>query len=925
MDWNLDSGIDVTSAFQGITTPPRELYDEIHRRGWDVSKVDIKDGQYVATVQNPFGEKIEKTGPDPATALGHALVGIMRQETMRSLARTSAWENTWEDQLGDIAKAYAKAPVYDPKAASAWKELADDSTRRAEAIANQVRVDFTPDPYPYEDVNEMQDDLRNKKRITVSEANLDHPVWSRDQALAYRLVHDVLGHAQVGGDWGWHGENGATAAHMPLVSPEAQKALFTEAIGQAAHNHFYRGIGPQKIVFLDDHLEDVQKEENSAGHAGVHPSQTIVPGGIPSIPTEAEELDGKTSSADSIEARVAEIVGGRWNGVSISWPNGQHVFLDAVDNGGTLDLMNIRAEPEGTGAGSEVLKALQQVCQEAGMPIRANEVLAPGFFQKHEFTNDEDYDPELYGHEEPDQWWYPRESSVLEKLDPNDGWESGVEPLPDNAYLWQKEESGLDPLDYQGGKDAAHKINTGWAQLEDHEGIPDRDSQRQAVVNAFRSVLLQPRKDPRWAATHYQHVQHIPATVSDPLRYTDALDAQREAHNQARGLPEGIHRQEWLAESEALRGWLKTLHPELDDTKVDDLARRELFHMIAEEEERVTGDDPASELMPMQINDLVNKAIKKRLAVATKSNIDQKFDFGRDRLYHKAFAPDPGIYGDFLHSHVRPIAGVGLHADKILRAAREDVANHGGKGHYFRGKVSDLVPGVGPNEISHAWMLLQPHTSQLGVISPSVAEALGHDRDEEVSPRDYYKLERQLAAGRDAAGYTHVPLGQFSWGLHDRMNYGHGVHRDLSPFAAANPTPYDQFDWNGYPNRPTQEWDDPYWWKSTEPVRDEVGKQWDQMVATQHPAHEIPYRYAAMTPSRDVEMTKYPNTPQWELPNTPLARGVLPIPVVTHPQSGEVIEGDPNKSLMQHAKDSLGMTTEEVWDADPEISRQQRT
>lgn len=792
--WNNSVGIDVSSAFIGITTPPRELYDEIHQRGWEVTKVDVNgDGLYEATARNPYGETIAKVGPDLQTALGHVLVGLMRQETMR-YPRTAAWTATWENERPQIAEAYAEAPTYDPKAAGAWKELGEDSQRRAEAIANQIRVDFTHDPYPYKNVNEMQDDIRNKQHVTISKANLSHPLWSSDQALAYRLVHDVLGHAAVGGDWGWHGENGATSAHMPLLSPNAQKALFTEAIGQAAHNSYYQQIAPQKITFLDDYLTKVQERENAAGHPGVHPSQSLVPTGIPSI------------------------------------------------------------EPE------------------------------------------------------------EKTSAVTQRIDPNDGWESGIEPLPDNAYLWQKEDTGRDPLDHEGLRDQQYKLDRGWFNLADHDGMPDMESQRQAVANAFRSVLLEPRQTPRWAATHYQHIMNVPPGVSDPLRYSDTLEAQREAHNQARGLPEGIARGEMAEGSAALRNWVKGLNPKLDDAEVDEVARRELFHMIAEEEAQVTADDPTGKLLPMQITDMVNKGLKRRLAVLTKPSVDQKFDFGKDRLFHKGFnAPDPGVYGDFLNSHIRPIAGVGLHIDDLTRAAREDVANHGGKGHHFRSKAVNLVPGVRPRQISHAWYRLQPHTSQLGIIGPSVAEQLGYDPEKELPDRDYFKLERQLATGRDAAGYGHVPLGSFSIGMHDNINYGHGVHRDLSPHAVLNPTPYDQVDWTQYPNLSTQDFGKPYWWDSTKPNREQVGKDWDQIVATQFPAHSIPFRTASTVPRFMVS----DHIPPLLFHDTPTARGVM-IPVVAHPETGEEIEGEPAMSLMQHIKNALGMkSTEEIWAQDP--------
>jgi len=177
-------------------------------------------------------------------------------------------------------------------------------------------------------------------------------------------------------------------------------------------------------------------------------------------------------------------------------------------------------------------------------------------------------------------------------------------------------------------------------------------------------------------------------------------------------------------------------------------------------------------------------------------------------------------------------------------------------------------------------------------------------------------MERQLAAARDSAGYTHVPLGAFSQGIHDYANYGHGVHRDLSPYKPINPAPYDQVDWTQYPNLPTQEWQEPYWFKSTQPNRDQVGDQWDQMVAVNTPADQIPYRVAAAPYEyHGPDLTNG----KWSLPQS--ARGVLRTPYITHPESGEIIEGDPNLSLMQHAKNTLGMNTEEIWAADPEIGR----
>lgn len=903
MAWtDFDGLIDVTSAFVQNITPPRELLDEIHQRGWDAS-VKIKDNQYTAIGKNPYGETIEKTGPDPSTALSNLLIGIMRQETIRFQSRVSAWDHTWEQELPEIAKAYAEAPIYDPKAAGAWKELGEDSQRRAEAIANQLHVEFTDDPHPYEDVNDMVGDIQGKRRISIPTANLDHPVWSPEQVLAHRLVLDVLGHAAVGGDWGWHGVNGAVSNIMPLLTPPAQKAMFTENIGQTAHNHFYRTPGLQKIAFLDKYLEDPQSE-NPGG--GSHPSQVIIPSEIPSI-------EDKTSSNDELEPWSW----GNWGKGFINGHNGELMTWNTTNPYEEQTRPNRSTPTRGTPHHEEVSEWISQKMEEEGVPYRewgesdyhspitispngqytnARTLNHGGLPDGEEHRFQEEFKPLRYI---PDvEQWKQQNSggnqmghgthiSSETNFDPNDGWSSGVLPLPDNAYLWQKE-NGKDPLDYQGLRDMSHKMDPEWFSLEHPDGQTDFDSQRQAVVNALRATLLQDGQLPQWAATHYQHLQGVPATVHDPTRLADALEAQRDAHNRSRGIVGA--QSAYGPQVDLLKQWIKAQNPTMDDAKINSFAQRELFHMIAEEEGRVISESKG-QLSPSEITQAVSKALKKRLTVATKPRIDQKVDFGNDRLFHEG-AIDPGAYGDFLYSKLKPLSGVGLHANDIARAAREDVANHGGKGHHFRSQLSDLIPGIGPKEISQAWLHLQPTTSQLAVIDPSVAIALGYNGD--ISPRDYYSLERQLGTGKDAAGYSHVPIGQFSKGLSDNINFGQGVHRDLSPFRPINPTPYDQVNWSSYPYMPTSQWEDPYWWQSTLPAREQMAKDWDQTVAIKHPSESIPYRTAATIRS---------------------------IPILTHPETGELIEGSPGMSAMQHAKNTLGLSTEQVWQLDPQIEK----
>jgi GNAT superfamily N-acetyltransferase len=702
----------ITSAFRGFSAPVKELYDSIHEAGWSVEKVALTGDQYKATAKDPeSGTKIEGVGPTDNAALGHLLMEITKYQSIAHQAKLSKWEKTWEDELQYIAMAYAEAPIYDPKAVSGWKELADDSDKRAEAIAREIKVELVNDPVPYLSVDDMIEDVRDKQKIKISIAGTEHPIWSSDEVLAFRLVHNVIGHCAGGGGWGWKGENLATAAHMAVLDPVAQKALFTETIGQSAFTAYY-GTSVQKITFLEELIDEAQKSENKPGWGGTHPSQTVLPGKIPSI---------------------------------------------------------------------------------------------------------------------------EKEGSFKFSSDPNEGWRSLVDPLPTNAYLWTRDNEGRDPLNLPGLRENVSKLDSKWPSLSKADGQPDEDSQKQAVANAFRAILLAPRKSLRDAVTHYQDIAHIPATVDDPIRYWKTLESRRDEFNQGRGLPPGFHRDPWDAEVREFRSWIKGLNPELDDEEVYEVADRQIFHMIAEEEERIETEEKGNEMSASDIETKALRGIQKRLKRIIKPNYDEKTDFG-DELA-KFGSADEGVYPSFLVSRLKVIAGVSHSLDEIHQAALADLSE-GGSGHIFRRQVLDLeIPGIGPQEASYAWMILSPKTTQLAVIDDTLAEMLGYK--EQPNDRDYFKLERQLAAGRDASGYGHIPLGQFGWALWNNRKFGQGVGADYSALRPVSPRPRSDINWDEYP-RFQEQWEEPEWWRETEEVRDMIGKHWDRTIAPSHPSDTIP-------------------------------------------------------------------------------------
>lgn len=268
--------INVTSAFQGLSTTSPQLLTQISNLGWTVKKVkfDKKRDSFVATATNPHGESVEKTAPNEKTALANLLLAVTRKNNMRkSSLKVSMWEPHFIDQLKAIAEAYVKAPVYDPKAAGAFKELADDSMHRAKVIGEHLDIQVVNNPEPYTDVEKMTDDIHKRRKLIVSSANTEHPVWIPEQVIAFRTCFDVLGYAVANAGWDWRGDNLAFCAFAPLVSANAQEALFTEVVAQSAYVNQFRAYGPQKIATFPEFLEQAQKDEGDTGK-GVHPSQS---------------------------------------------------------------------------------------------------------------------------------------------------------------------------------------------------------------------------------------------------------------------------------------------------------------------------------------------------------------------------------------------------------------------------------------------------------------------------------------------------------------------------------------------------------------------------------------------------------------------------------------------------------------------------
>jgi len=160
--------------------------------------------------------------------------------------------NGWQLYGQLVADAYEAAPEYDPAAAPAFSKIEPFIEKMFQRILSKVDVEFVEyDPYP--DPNVMCDDARNGF-LKIFSGGTSHPIFSHENNLKFRAIHDYMSHCQPAGWSGTgfdqKGEIQAYNAHLHTIPPAAAPALFTEVVGQASY-YLHRGNFPeQKIAFL---------------------------------------------------------------------------------------------------------------------------------------------------------------------------------------------------------------------------------------------------------------------------------------------------------------------------------------------------------------------------------------------------------------------------------------------------------------------------------------------------------------------------------------------------------------------------------------------------------------------------------------------------------------------------------------------------
>jgi hypothetical protein len=173
-----------------------------------------------------------------------------------------------------VAASYKLAPVSDPGALPAFQELARKMGRQNDFLQHDYR--FIPSPGDnYASLKQLRRSIDAQRATGKRRADMfvyaeppgpegdasqtGHPVFTNDQNVMIRGVHDAMAHLGGNHPFSARGEYGAYNRHLKTLCNVqdakggrclAAAALFTEIVGQTSYFYVYRQYAPQKAVIL---------------------------------------------------------------------------------------------------------------------------------------------------------------------------------------------------------------------------------------------------------------------------------------------------------------------------------------------------------------------------------------------------------------------------------------------------------------------------------------------------------------------------------------------------------------------------------------------------------------------------------------------------------------------------------------------------
>jgi hypothetical protein len=170
-----------------------------------------------------------------------------------------------------VAAAYDAAPEHDPNALPHWKALNESNYKLWRRLLSKVNVVFTSENPPrkdtiriagkdhplihngdpYENQPEMRQDVKENNRIMIMIDHSEHPVFTVEDNIVFRTVHDYIVHILGNKPFGLFGELQSYNLHAKMVPVAARPAIFTEVVGQVCYHSIHGKFPVQKVATLD--------------------------------------------------------------------------------------------------------------------------------------------------------------------------------------------------------------------------------------------------------------------------------------------------------------------------------------------------------------------------------------------------------------------------------------------------------------------------------------------------------------------------------------------------------------------------------------------------------------------------------------------------------------------------------------------------
>lgn len=148
----------------------------------------------------------------------------------------------------EILDAYKNAPLIDERALPSYRALQSSILPSyMKILENGLKV-FYVNKEPYTTPQEMFQDLEHNK-LKVSMLHNEHPLFTPDENLRFRAVHDYY-HWQAQALFDGAGEYLTYLYHAKEIPAEAHEALYSEVVIQAEY-FLQLGVFPvQKVITL---------------------------------------------------------------------------------------------------------------------------------------------------------------------------------------------------------------------------------------------------------------------------------------------------------------------------------------------------------------------------------------------------------------------------------------------------------------------------------------------------------------------------------------------------------------------------------------------------------------------------------------------------------------------------------------------------